>query len=180
MLLLQEMRTSSVQIPAYSEAKCPIPAYISQVLCASSAASRRTSGGGVCVQNIGSMKPAVAIFRQLHHGIVVDPEMAEPEFAPGVLHVMVQFFFIAPLWHFGKNALQLLIRLLLGRGLLSCIGIPAGWCVANTTPACPALRARLHPEYPLKYYTVVLSFQHLKINSLEYNTLYKNDYSRKR
>ena len=62
------------------------------------------------------MKPAVAIFRQLHHGIVVNPEMAEPEFAPDVLHVMVQFFFIAPLRHFGKNALQLLIRLLLGKG----------------------------------------------------------------
>ena len=29
---------------------------------------------------------------------------------------MVQFFFIAPLRHLGKNALQLLIRLLLGRG----------------------------------------------------------------
>lgn len=66
------------------------------------------------------------------------------------------------------------------QGLLSCIGIPAGWCVANTTPACPALLTRLHPEYPLKYCTVVLSFQHLQINSLEYNTLYKNDYSRKR
>ena len=47
---------------------------------------------------------------------VVNPEMAEPEFAPDVLRVMVQFFFIAPLRHFGKNALQLLIRLLLGRG----------------------------------------------------------------
>lgn len=66
------------------------------------------------------------------------------------------------------------------QGLLSCIGIPAEWCAASTTPACPALRARLRPEYPLKYCTVVLSFQHLQINSLEYNTLYKNDYSRKR
>ena len=44
------------------------------------------------------------------------------------------------------------------QGLLSCIGIPAGWCVANTTPACPVLLARLHPEYQLKCCTVVLSF----------------------
>ena len=47
---------------------------------------------------------------------MVSPEVAEPEPAADVLHVMAQFFFIAPLWHFGKNALQLLIRLLLGRG----------------------------------------------------------------
>ena len=34
----------------------------------------------------GNMKSAVAILRQLHHGIVVNPEMAEPESAADVLH----------------------------------------------------------------------------------------------
>lgn len=62
------------------------------------------------------MKPAVAIFRQLHHGIVVDPEMAETSPAADFFHFGAQLFFIAPLRHFGENALQLLIRLLLGRG----------------------------------------------------------------
>ena len=42
--------------------------------------------GSVSVQNVGSMKSSVAIFRQLHHGIVVNPEMAEPEPAANVLH----------------------------------------------------------------------------------------------
>ena len=63
----------------------------------------------VSVQNVGNMKSAVAIFRQLHHGIVVNPEMAEPEPTADVLHVMAEIFFTAPLWHFGENALQLLI-----------------------------------------------------------------------
>ena len=62
------------------------------------------------------MKSAVTIFRQLYHRVVVSPEVAEPEPAAGVLHVIAQFFFIAPLRHFGKNTLQLLIRLLFGRG----------------------------------------------------------------
>lgn len=62
------------------------------------------------------MKSAVAILRQLHHGIMVNPEMAEPEPAADVLHVMAEIFFTAPLRHFGENALQLLIRLLFGRG----------------------------------------------------------------
>ena len=44
----------------------------------------------VSVQNVGNMKSAVAVFRQLHHGIVVNPEMAEPESAADVLHVMAE------------------------------------------------------------------------------------------
>ena len=76
--------------------------------------------GSVSVQNVGNMKSAVAIFRQLHHGIVVNPEMAEPDPAADVLHVMVEIFFTAPLQHFGENTLQLLIRLLLiGRDFLA-------------------------------------------------------------
>ena len=68
------------------------------------------------------MKAAVAIFRQLHHGIVVNPEMAEPEPAADVLHVMAEIFFTTPLRHFGENALQLLIRpLLTGRDFLAII-----------------------------------------------------------
>ena len=66
------------------------------------------------------MKSAVAILRQLHHGIVVNPEMAEPEPTANVLHVMAEIFFTAPLRHFGENVLQLLIRLLLiGRDFLA-------------------------------------------------------------
>jgi len=72
--------------------------------------------GSVRVQHIGNSKLAVAIFRQLHHGMVVDPEVAEPDPATDVFHVMAEIFFIAPLWHFGENALQLLICLLFGRG----------------------------------------------------------------
>ena len=76
--------------------------------------------GSVSVQNVGSMKSAVAILRQLHHGIVVNPEMAEPDPAADVLHVMAEIFFTTPLRHFGENALQLLIRLLLtGRDFLA-------------------------------------------------------------
>ncbi|HAH89611.1 MAG TPA: hypothetical protein DCL93_05925 [Faecalibacterium sp.] len=66
------------------------------------------------------MKSAVAILRQLHHGFVVNPEMTEPEPATDVFHVMAEIFFTAPLRHFGENALQLLIRLLLiGRDFLA-------------------------------------------------------------
>ena len=62
------------------------------------------------------MESAVAIFRQLHHGIVVNPEIAEPDPAVNFLHAGAQLFFIAPLRRLGENALQLLIRLLFGRG----------------------------------------------------------------
>ena len=76
--------------------------------------------GSVSVQNVGSMKSAVAFLRQLHHGFVVNPETAEPEPATDVFHVMAEIFFTAPLRHFGENALQLLIRLLLiGRDFLA-------------------------------------------------------------
>ena len=76
--------------------------------------------GSVSVKNVGNMKSAVAIFCQLHHGIVVNPEMAEPEPTADVLHVMAEIFFTAPLQHFGDNTLQLLIRLLLiGRDFLA-------------------------------------------------------------
>lgn len=74
--------------------------------CASSAASRRISGGSVSVQNVGSIKSAVAIFRQLHHGVVFLPVVAVPDSAADVRHVMMQFFFAAPLRSFGQNALQ--------------------------------------------------------------------------
>ena len=63
--------------------------------------------GSVRVQNAGSMKSAVAIFRQLHHGIVVSPEVAVPKPAADVLHVMAQFFFAAPLRSLGQNAILL-------------------------------------------------------------------------
>ena len=72
--------------------------------------------GSVCIQNVGSMKSAVAVFRQLHHRIVVNPEVAEPDPAADFFHSGAQFFFIAPLRHFGENTLQLLIRLLFSRG----------------------------------------------------------------
>ena len=48
--------------------------------------------------------------------MVVNPEVAEPDPAADVFHVMAEIFFTAPLRHFGENALQLLIRLLFGRG----------------------------------------------------------------
>ena len=72
--------------------------------------------GSVRVQHIGNSKCAVTIFRQLHHGVVVSPEVAEPDPAADVFHVMAEIFFTAPLRHLGKNTLQLLIRLLFGRG----------------------------------------------------------------
>ena len=42
--------------------------------------------GSVRVQNIGNMKSAVAIFRQLHHGIVISPEVAETNPAADFIH----------------------------------------------------------------------------------------------
>lgn len=42
--------------------------------------------------------------------------MAEPDPAADVFNVMAEIFFTAPLRHFGENALQLLIRVLFGRG----------------------------------------------------------------
>lgn len=44
------------------------------------------------------------------------PVVAIPDPAANFLHVGVQIFFIAPLRNLGKNALQLLIRLLFGWG----------------------------------------------------------------
>ena len=60
----------------------------------------------VSVQNVGSIKSAVAIFRQLHRGVVFLPVVAIPDSAADVRHVMMQFFFAAPLRSFGQNALQ--------------------------------------------------------------------------
>ncbi|MEE0524944.1 MAG: hypothetical protein UDI22_03335, partial [Faecalibacterium prausnitzii] len=54
----------------------------------------------------GSIKSAVAIFRQLHHGVVFLPVVAVPDSAADVRHVMMQFFFAAPLWSLGQNAIQ--------------------------------------------------------------------------
>ena len=44
------------------------------------------------------------------------PVVAIPDPAANFLHVGAQIFFIAPLRNLGKNALQLLVRLLIGWG----------------------------------------------------------------
>ena len=52
--------------------------------------------GGFCIQNVGCGVFSVAIFRQLHHGIVVSPEVAETNPAADFFHSGAQLFFIAP------------------------------------------------------------------------------------
>ena len=62
--------------------------------------------GGFCIQNVGCGVISVAIFRQLHHGVVLIPKVAKTHPAADIFHVMAQFFFAAPLWSLGQNAIQ--------------------------------------------------------------------------
>ena len=62
--------------------------------------------GGFCIQNVGCGVFSVAIFCQLHHGVVLIPKVAETHPAADIFHVMAQFFFAAPLRSLRQNAIQ--------------------------------------------------------------------------
>ena len=62
--------------------------------------------GGFCIQNVGCGVFSVAIFCQLHHGVVLIPKVTEANPATDVLHFDTQFFFAAPLRSLRQNAIQ--------------------------------------------------------------------------
>ena len=53
--------------------------------------------GSFCIQNIGCGVFSVAVFRLLHHGVVLIPKVTEANSATDVLHFDTQFFIVAPL-----------------------------------------------------------------------------------
>lgn len=74
--------------------------------------------GDILVQNIGRGKCSAGIFCQLYHGIVIFPEVTEPDAPADSLHIRVKFFCVAPLRDHEKNILQGLVGLLLFRSCL--------------------------------------------------------------